>query len=306
MLALSTHDTKRSEDVRARLALLSEQPERWAEQVRQWRRRNAVHRRDGWPDGGTEHVIYQTLLGAHPLPLDRMLSYALKAVREAKVFTSWTAAHPAYEEALETFLKALDADQGFQAELAAWADELRPLGQATSMAQKLVELTVPGVPDTYQGTEIWDLSLVDPDNRRPVDYERRAALLDELLAGLSPDAILERADEGLPKLWVVHRALHTRAERAEAFGPGGGYEPLTARGASAAHVVAFERGGEVAVVVPRLVVGLSQRGWGDTTVTLADGAWRNELTGEAVAGGEVRVADLLARFPVALLTKEPS
>jgi (1->4)-alpha-D-glucan 1-alpha-D-glucosylmutase len=177
----------------------------------------------------------------------------------------------------------------------------------TALAQTLLKLTSPGVPDTYQGTELWDDSLVDPDNRRPVDYERRQALLAELDAGLPPEEILRRSPEGLPKLLVTRQALHLRRRRPDAFGAGSGgaYEALAASGTKAEHVVAFARGGSVVTIAPRLVVGLGGD-WADTTVAVPDATWRNLLTGDTapVVGGRAAVADLLARVPVALLERE--
>jgi (1->4)-alpha-D-glucan 1-alpha-D-glucosylmutase len=164
----------------------------------------------------------------------------------------------------------------------------------------LLTLTCPGVPDLYQGSELWDLSLVDPDNRRPVDYELRRRLLREL-DGVSAQAAWARAEEGLPKLLVVRRALELRAERPEVF-RSGGYRPLVADGAKAKHVVAFTRAEEVVTVVPRLVLGLDGR-WADTVVELPPGRWRNRLTG-AGEQGVARLAMLLEEFPVALLARE--
>jgi (1->4)-alpha-D-glucan 1-alpha-D-glucosylmutase len=149
---------------------------------------------------------------------------------------------------------------------------------------------------------VWELSLVDPDNRRPVDYDLRRRLLHEV-DGATPEQMWARVDEGLPKLWLIRQALALRRRRPELFGPKGDYQPLLATGEQAAHVVAFARGGRVVTVVPRLVLGLNGD-WGDTTLEVPDGAWRNELTGDDVDGNVPRMANLLARFPVALLTRK--
>jgi (1->4)-alpha-D-glucan 1-alpha-D-glucosylmutase len=302
MLATSTHDTKRSEDVRARVHLLSEQPVEWADAVRRWTKANQGHHTDGLPDANVEYLLYQTLVGAWPLSAERAAAYMEKASKEAKSHTSWIDPDPVYDAALRSFVEGVMADQGFQADLAAFVAPLVEPGRITSLAQVLVKLTAPGVPDTYQGTELWDLSLVDPDNRRPVDYELRRRLLGEL-PGLHAGAIWARAEVGLPKLHVVREALHLRRRRPEAFGPDGGYEPLFAAGARAGHVVAFSRGGRSATVVPRLVLGLAGR-WEGTSVSLPGGEWRNVLTGEEVAGGTVALGSLLAAFPVALLERQ--
>ncbi len=300
MLATSTHDTKRSEDVRARICLLSEIPERWGEAVRRWFGHNGKHLRGGCPDRNAQYLIYQTLVGAWPISVERLQAYMEKAAREAKVQTSWNRINEEYEEALRGFLQAILEDRDFVADLESFVSLLVEPGRITSLAQTLLKLAAPGVPDFYQGAELWDLSLVDPDNRRPVDYELRRHLLDELKEGMTPEAILARMDEGVPKLWLIRQGLHLRRNRPAAFGRESTYEPLAASGEKADHVVGFLRGGEVAVVVPRLVLALGGD-WGDTGMELPEGRWRNELTGERVAGGRVALRDLLGRFPVGLL-----
>lgn len=301
LLATSTHDTKRGEDVRMRLHLVSEIPERWAEAVRRWSSRNERHRHGALPDRGIEYLTYQTLLGAWPIGADRLLPYLEKAAREAKAHTTWTEPNPAYESALRGFVEGLFADEAFLGDFASFVAPLVEPGRVNSLAQTLVKLTAPGVPDLYQGTELWDASLVDPDNRRPVDYAARQHLLAEL-KDAAPEAVWARLDEGAPKLWLVAKALAFRARRPELFGPEGRYEPLAVHGARAAHAVAFLRGGEAATVVPRLVVRLGGR-WLDTAVELGSGTWTNELTGDRVPGGTVALSDLLRRFPVALLSR---
>jgi (1->4)-alpha-D-glucan 1-alpha-D-glucosylmutase len=179
-------------------------------------------------------------------------------------------------------------------------------GRINSLALTLLRLACPGIPDTYQGTELWDLSLVDPDNRRPVDYELRRKLLDDLKKGLSAEEILARMDEGLPKLWLLRQGLHLRRRHPEAVGPRGDYRPLPVRGAQAGHAVAFSRGGAVVAIVPRLVLRMGgglEGDWGETVVELPEGRWCNVLTGEETEGGESRLGTLLARFPVALLER---
>jgi (1->4)-alpha-D-glucan 1-alpha-D-glucosylmutase len=172
-------------------------------------------------------------------------------------------------------------------------------GRIVSLAQTLIKLTAAGVPDIYQGTELWDLTLVDPDNRRPVDYEMRRHLL-AALQDATPEAIWARADEGLPKLWVIRQALALRRQHPEWFGPAGDYRPVQVSGARAAHAVAFARGTGAVTIVPRLILGLAGN-WGDTWIEIPAGWWRNWLTGETVNGGTVQLADLTRRFPVALL-----
>ncbi len=310
LLGLATHDTKRSADVRARIGLLSEIPDQWALAVRRWSAMNATHKVDGLPDRGAEYLLYQTLVGAWPLPVDRAVAYMDKAAREAKEHTSWTRPDPDYDEALAAFVEAVVADPGFTADLAAFMAQLVGPAQVTSLAQVLLATTAPGVPDIYQGSELWDLSLVDPDNRRPVDYALRRRLLDEV-AWRGPGEVWPPppGDEGTAKTWLIRHALDVRRSHASAFVAGSSYEALAVDGEKADHVVAFCRNGQVAVVVPRLVVGLGLSGplsaassWGDTTVTLPPGRWADALGGAVVDGGSVALEPLLARFPVALLT----
>ncbi len=302
MLATSTHDTKRSEDVRARISLISEMPQKWMEAARRWAAHNERHKRAGFPDRNMEYLLYQTLFGAWPIDSERMANYMEKSSREAKTHTSWTERNAAYDEALRGFVEALFKDAEFMRDMEAFTAPLIWPGRVNSLAQTLLKLTAPGSPDFYQGTELWDLSLVDPDNRRPVDYELRRRLLGEL-KDLSAREVMERADEGLPKLWLTKRALDLRQRRPGVFGCDGLYEPLCARGEKADHVVAFRRGGEVVTVVPRLVLRLDGN-WGDTVIALDRGSWRNVLSDESFEGGELSLAALLRSFPMALLTRD--
>ncbi len=304
LLATSTHDTKRSEDVRARLAVLTETPDAWRAAAQRWAERNERYKTDGWPDRNDEYLLYQTLVGAWPIDVERANAYMLKAVREVKRHTSWTEQNEPYEQALQRFVSAVLEDGVFARDLEEFVGLIRTAGWVKALAQTLLKLTAPGVPDLYQGTEIWDLSLVDPDNRRPVDYALRRRLLDEV-GRLSPERIWARRDDGLPKLWVERQALSVRREMPEAFGAhavDAAYMPLAGTGAYADALAAFARGERVVTLVPRF--GL--RGpddWGDTALQLPDGAWRNVLTAERVRGGSARVGELLRRFPVALLVR---
>jgi len=302
LLTTSTHDTKRSEDVRARIHLLSEIPESWGTAVWRWSALNERYRTEGMPDRNAEYLWYQTLVGAWPLEVERAVAYMDKASREAKVHTSWTDPNPAYDTALRAFVEGTCQDLAFRADVEAFMAPLIAPGRVVSLAQLLLKLTAPGVPDLYQGTELWTDSLVDPDNRRSVDYALRRRLL-AALDRLSPEEVWNRMDEGLPKMWVMRQALTLRRHRPHLFGPQGAYRALAAHGAKAAHVVAFARGEGVVTVVPRLVLGLGGR-WGETTLTLPAGRWHNALTSDTVDGGEVRLAELLGRAPVALLSKE--
>lgn len=302
MLATTTHDTKRSEDVRTRISLLSEIPEAWAEVIERWAGWNERYKTGRAPDRNTEYLLYQTLVGAWPIDVQRLTDYMMKAVREAKSATSWNDPVPEYEDALKDFIAALLDDAGFTADLESFVGGLVGPGRVNSLAQLLIKLTAPGVPDIYQGNELWDLSLVDPDNRRPVDYGARRELLASLKSA-TPEQIMARSDEGLPKLWVTKQALAFRRRRPELFGAGGTYTPVWAEGPAREHVVAFLRGDGSLTVVPRLPLELDGR-WEDTSLPVPPGRWRNELTGVELEGGPTLLRELFSRFPVALLSRQ--
>ena len=292
MTTLSTHDTKRSEDVRARLVLLSQCPSEWGELVV---RLSATAARHQPPDRVAEHLLWQTLVGAWPLAADRAVAYLEKATREAKNRTSWVDPDVAYDHALEAFVRAVLADPALTGEIDRFVDRLDPAWRATALAQKLVQLTMPGVPDTYQGAELWDLSLVDPDNRRPVDYALRRDLLDGLASSGSPDGAGDPLGAG--KLHVVRTALRLRREHPEWFLAGATYQPLSC----SPQALGFLRSERVAVVVPLRSLWVQSHGWGSERVVLPDGRWRNLLTGRAFDGGDRALSDLLADLPVSLL-----
>jgi (1->4)-alpha-D-glucan 1-alpha-D-glucosylmutase len=330
MLATSTHDTKRSEDVRARLNVLSELPAAWGEALREWSRINTRHRQTNGmlpaPSANDEYLLYQALLGTylHPQPADyadRIVTYMAKATKEAKVNTSWTNPNAAYDEAMESFTRAILADSEFlDAFLPLWR-RVAYFGQFNALSQTLLKLTCPGVPDTYRGTEVWDFSLVDPDNRRPVDYDHIGAMLGDLqdTAGAGDraalaDDLLANADDGRIKLYVIATALALRRAHPGLF-IDAAYRPVTAHGGGAGNICAFARvrgGVGVLVVVPRLAARLTGgelrppvgAAWGETVLLLDDYAGataRNCFTGETVALGErVPLAALLSGFPVGL------
>ncbi|GAB4067386.1 malto-oligosyltrehalose synthase [Angustibacter speluncae] len=306
MTTLSTHDTKRAEDARARLAVLSEVPGLWDESVRAWHAASADVR-SPLLDGPTEYLVWQTLIATwdhvadEPISSERLLTYLTKAVREAKVRTTWTAVDEPYEQAVAAFatgvLGSADLVDGVRAFVAATADLVR----VGVLGQKLVQLTTAGVPDVYQGTELVESSLVDPDNRRPVDLVDRGARLERLDAGQAPRGLDEE------KLLVTSRALRLRRDHPEAFvGTGAGYAPLPT---TTGHVVAFTRtddgGPRVVTLATRLAKELDDLGgWGEHTVALPEGRWHDLLTGRDVDGGApVRLGELLTALPVALLVR---
>ena len=286
MVTLSTHDTKRSEDVRARIGVLSQVPGLWSELQTSW---SAI---SPPPDEATGAFLLQNVFGVWPANgvvtdelRSRLHAYAEKAIREAALHTSWNDADESFEGAVHGWLDELiDGPVGI--EMSGLVTQLDHHAQNDSQVQKLLALTVPGIPDVYQGTELWDDSLVDPDNRRPVDY---AARRDELKA-LS-DA----------KIRIVTSALHSRAERPDTY-LAGGYAPVLAEGAAARHLLAFVRGDDVLVAVRRWTVTLSESGWGDTSLLLPDGTWVDRLTGRTF-GGRVDAAELFADLPATLLER---
>src|SRR3990172_6497547 len=344
MLATATHDTKRGEDVRTRIDALSEIPGKWHRARARWTALNKKSRssldNQPVPDRNEEYLLYQTLLGAWPLgEMDqaahavfgaRIKEYMIKAIREAKVNTSWVGPNTPYEEALTSFVDAvLATPSAFLQDFASFHKLIAHYGMFSSLSQTLLKMTSPGVPDFYQGTELWDFSLVDPDNRRPVDYGVRAKALVGLKAAeaeIGPKelfrTLLDSREDGHIKLYVIYRCLNFRRDRSDLFRRGD-YRPLEALGAKARHVCAFTRqanGRSVMAVVPRLLATLipetgqlpqGEQVWQDTLVSLPQGAglqFRNVLTGESVTAVEssgglgLPLASILETAPVALLS----
>jgi len=294
LLPTSTHDNKRSEDVRTRIDVLTEIPEKWNAALQRWSAMNQPAWKGREPDRHTEYLLYQTLIGAWPISTERAWDYLLKACREAKIRTSWHAPDFAYEEGLREFTASILANKKFVANLEEFVTPIILPGRINSLAQTLIKLTAPGTPDFYQGSELWDLSLVDPDNRRPVDFSLRRKLLAKCAA--TP----VDWESGLPKLWLIQRTLKIRRSHAASFD--GAHQPLSARGSKLGHLLIYQRGGEVLVAVPRFTLTLGGN-WGDTAIGLPPGVWKNIFT-ESAHAGEVTPAELFSNFPVALLTRE--
>jgi (1->4)-alpha-D-glucan 1-alpha-D-glucosylmutase len=339
----STHDTKRSEDVRARINVLSEIPGGWKQATSRWARANRRARTSiegqSYPSRNEEYLIYQTLVGTWPLEsmtpeaqqtyTERIVAYMLKAMREAKQFTSWINPSEEHEQAMRHFVETVLAPDNtpFLEDFVQFQRRIAQLGIYNSLAQTAVKIAAPGIPDFYQGTELWDFSLVDPDNRRPVDYARRRELLAELDTGTqargrlatATDLMTNIADDRL-KLFTVATMLRFRQSWAEVFDRGA-YTPISAEGARQTHVFAFSRrysGREVIVAVPRLLAALlpdegaplAERVWGDTALVLptpAPAVYHHVLTDRCVPLSQdgdrmiVRAADVFEQFPVALL-----
>ncbi|MGB2604616.1 MAG: malto-oligosyltrehalose synthase, partial [Candidatus Sulfotelmatobacter sp.] len=351
MLATSTHDSKRSEDVRSRINVLSEMSELWRLRVREWKRLNRSHKilvnDKSAPSANDEYLLYQTLVGAWPSEnlghenhwkafRERIENYMLKAIREAKQNTSWINRNDAYENAVSTFVKALlnpAVSHRFLADFVPFQRRIARIGLWNSLSQTLLKLTCPGVPDIYQGNDLWDLSLVDPDNRRPVDYIRRHQVFENIRKlGAAPNPrfvgqLLEPPENDALKLYVTWKTLCFRKQWPDVF-QSGEYLPLKVQGEKADHVVVFLRKLEresVLVAVPRMVAGLlgdrdvpplGAKVWRDTEILFPPGTsylkYRNEFTGEPAefteSGAKIAVSDLFAHFPAALfiLGQSPS
>jgi (1->4)-alpha-D-glucan 1-alpha-D-glucosylmutase len=339
MNATATHDAKRGEDVRARLNVLSEIPAEWEGCLRKWHdinreRKVRIGDREA-PGKDDEYLLYQTLLGAYPFDLaeyptfiERVKAYLIKAVREAKMHTNWLEPDRRYEDALLAFAEQVmqpGKDNPFLQAFLPFQRRIQHHGMLNSLAQTLLKMTTPGLPDFYQGTELWDLSLVDPDNRRPVDFERRCTLLKDLQArasaGILPliTELLAAPEDGRIKLFLIYHALQARGAERELF-QHGAYQKLTVIGSLKGHVVAFARElGErrALIVAPRFPSGLVKDGeyplgeavWHETRVLPPTGSrlrWRHVLTGQTVQGEEALwLREVFQHFPVAMLINEP-
>ncbi|HVE21032.1 MAG TPA: malto-oligosyltrehalose synthase [Acidocella sp.] len=320
LLATATHDHKRGEDTRARLAVLSEIPDAWETAITRWMRLNAIIRQEVGPSPADELMLYQTLVAAWPLGLvaqdqagldsftRRVAGWLEKSVREAKLVSEWAAPNEEYETAARNFLSAtLDPSRPVLGEIIAFAERLGPAGALNGLAQTLLRLTAPGVPDLYQGTEFWDQSLVDPDNRRPVDFAVRQQALRQ---GLRPAALLESWASGAVKQAVIARTLALRQEWPALFAKGN-YIKLEAEGAMAPHILAFSRSEnkkQIVVAVTRLAARflgdaplLPAADWGDTALTLPGALWVDVFGERHVTGARIEAKTLFADFPIALL-----
>ena len=298
MSAGTTHDTKRSEGVRARISVLAEVPELWAEALAE------LFALVGVPDAGFGNLLWQAIIGAWPAERERLHAYAEKAMREAGEHTSWIAPDAGYEGAIQACVDAAFDNPAVAAVLQRVLDVVVAPGRSNDLAAKLLDLTVPGLPDLYQGSELWELSLVDPDNRRPVDFGARAKLLAEIRTGARPALSDALDDDGAAKLLLCHQALTLRRDHPELFTT---YVPVSAEGPAAGHLVGFDRGGAIALAT-RLPVGLAASGgWRGTWIPLPEGRWRDLVSGRRVSAderGSALLADLFAQYPVALLVRE--
>lgn len=291
MTTLSTHDTKRSEDARARISVIAELPQEWAATL------NTLRELAPIPDGPYENLLWQAIIGAWPASRERLQGYAEKAAREAGNSTMWTDPNEEFESSVKAAVDAVFDEPRVTQVVEDFVSRIDAFAASNSVSAKLVQLTMPGVPDVYQGSEFWERSLTDPDNRRPVDFAVRQQELAKLDAGTLPEAGTETS-----KLLVTSRAFRLRRDRPELFQ---GYSPVSASGAAAGHLLAFSRSASDApgalTLATRLPAGLAASGgWRDTAVELSE-EMRDELTGAAYGPGSVSVAEVLGTYPVALL-----
>ena len=339
MLAGSTHDSKRSEDVRARINVLSEMPEEWSSQVLHWWKMNRRHKRaDETPSPNDEYLFYQTLVGCWPVNhysgllsqdfVQRMCDYMTKALREAKQQTSWAKQNERYESGMTEFVRGVLASDEFRDQFIPFQRIIEHFGMLNSLGQMLLKLCAPGVPDTYQGNETWEFSLVDPDNRRAVDYESRKRMLCVIQRTAKSDLgkltreLTNHMQDGRIKMYVLWQALKARNRFANVFQEGG-YLPLGVFGEHAKNLVAFGRvhaNYSIVVAVPRLCARLLQNRlelpvgdqvWRNTAIAVPyQGTWHNLLTGESIpthsanARTTVQASELFRQFPVALLSSQ--
>jgi len=292
MLTIGTHDTKRSPDVRARLNVLSEMPDAWESAVSEWRDLTEGFAGADWPDSNAQYHFYQSVVGAWPIDAERMCQYMVKATREAKVHTTWLDPDHDYEAALERFVTSSLADERFVAALERFLEtqHLVSRGRHNSLRQVALLLTCPGVPDIYQGSELWDLSLVDPDNRRPVDYGLRRKILS---SSRRPSWAQSDDETGAEKLLLIQRLLRHRNEGFTS----NVYEPLNVEGEHPSGILAFVSGDLVAVIPVR--AGLD---WAGTSVRMPAGRWRDLMNRREIDGGPTEVSDLLGAAPLAVLS----
>ncbi|HEY9620395.1 MAG TPA: malto-oligosyltrehalose synthase, partial [Crinalium sp.] len=335
MSATSTHDTKRGEDVRSRINVLSEIPDEWHQHVRRWAGMNRVHKTKlkgaQMPDRNDEYAFYQTLVGAFPFVdgeydsfVNRVKEYMLKAIRESKVYTAWLRQNSAYEEACTNFVQTVldNPEQNeFLNDFLPFQQRVAYYGIFNSLSQTLIKITSPGIPDLYQGTELWDFSLVDPDNRRPVDFEQRQSFLNAIQEQSKTDVLtliedlLAHKEDGRIKLFLTVQALKARRAYLNVF-QRGDYQPLEVGGKFQDHIIAFAKQDQentIVAIAPRFLTSVIQPGeyplgesiWADTHVklpALKTATWQNLITDQPTkADGTLAIGEALKHFPVALL-----
>lgn len=324
MNTTATHDTKRGEDVRTRLNVLSEIPQEWSQQVNLWREINQSYKQKGIPDANDEYFFYQTLLGTYPFEESeltqfpsRIKDYILKAIREAKVHTAWLHPDEEYEQGFLNFIdRVLERKSDFWQQFRPFQQQVAEYGIYNSLAQVLIKNTAPGVPDLYQGAELWELSLVDPDNRRPVDYQKRSEFLQEIKAKIDRDILqliqelITTKENGKIKLFLTHQLLKARQTYSEIFQQGD-YQAIEVTGKYRNHLIAFTRNYEeqtLLAIAPRFLTTIIKPGqpldakvWSDTSLNLAHKNWHNLIDNQTIVGKNLAVGKILQNFPVALL-----
>jgi (1->4)-alpha-D-glucan 1-alpha-D-glucosylmutase len=308
MNASSTHDTKRSEDVRARINVLSEFPEQWSRCLRRWRRWTST---DGATASNELALIFQSMLGAWPIEPDRLKQYVTKALREGKTHTSWLNINEEYENGVLSFVDSLYANEEFLSDFKRFQKKIARYGALSSLSQLVLKITSPGIPDVYRGTDLWDLSLADPDNRRPVDFSSRVEILGTLKTRANPRQLLKSWADGRIKLYITWKLLSFRRAHTDLFLEGE-YIPLRVTGPRNDHIIAFARhvhSDWCVVAVPRLFGKLRRHKniWQGTSIQLpaeTPSRWTNVLTDESISG-KLAASTLFATLPFAVLTPRP-
>ncbi|MGE0686566.1 MAG: malto-oligosyltrehalose synthase [Dehalococcoidia bacterium] len=297
MVATSTHDTKRGEDNRQRLNVLSEAPQEWERLIAQLSVVLGRNQDLAPPDRLAQYVFFQTVVGAWPLEADRAVEYMRKATREAKRETSWTQPNEEYDQLLELWIRTALSNRDFTAAVQAFVERIDAAARRNSLAQTVLKLTAPGLPDVYRGTEVFSYSLVDPDNRRPVDFTRLGTQLEQVRGSNFGPGWLD-SESDLAKLWLIQRTLAARGAHEASFAAQDSYTPLHAEGAGCERTIAYRRGEEVCVIVGRWFLDEA----GDASLTLPDGEWQNVFTGATLSGRQP-VASLLGVLPAAVLVR---
>jgi len=305
MNATTTHDTKRSEDVRTRINVLSEMPEEWSRRLQRWSRSVST---DGAPAPNEQVLIFQSMLGAWPIEADRLKQYVTKALREGKTHTSWIDIDEGYEKHVLCFVDSLYANEAFLKDFTQFHAKIAYYGALSSLSQLVLKITSPGIPDFYRGTDAWDFSLADPDNRRPVDFSARIEMLEQLKNHADPRELLKCWADGRLKVYVTWKSLNFRREHSDLF-LHGEYIPLRVEGPRANHLIAFARrlhDDWCVIAVPRLLVklGRGRNLWQDTSIELPAEApvdWTNILTSGEVSA-PLSASALFSTLPLAVLS----
>lgn len=301
MLGSSTHDTKRSEDVRARLNALSHMPDKFNAALKRWYKHNKKHKKFNLPDRNTEYMLYQTLVGAWPISLERTKNFMTKAVREAKVYSNWADPDKEYETILMNYIELLYADTEFMGMIEDFVETIKRPGFLNSIAQLILKLTAPGIPDIYQGNEFWDYSLTDPDNRRPVDFDKAKEAFKKM-SRLEPETVMFDLERDLCKSFVIQKILDLR-KRHHLFNEPYNYKSIDITGEYNKYALAFMRGDKILIIVSSMSLKPGSQ-WKNTKVAFPEGRWKNIFTGKTLSGGYNKLNSFMGSFAGAVFENQ--